>query len=169
MGTVEWPTSVIASVPVRIDGQGTVKLGKGVKFGYRPASRLGSGEVHIQARTGTSHIAIGEGTHINNNSSFIIVDSLVIGSGCLIGDRVSIIDSDFHDSDPVLRHVSEGKSKPVRLGDNVWIGSNSTILKGVSIGDNTVVGAMSLVTKSLPPNCIAGGNPAKVIKYFDNQ
>ena len=168
MGRVDWPESVEASVPVRIDGQGTVVLAKGVKLGYRPASRLGKGTIHVQARTINSNISIGQGTHINNNSSFIITDSLSIGKGCLIGDRVTIFDSDFHELAPLLRHTSAGVSKPVKIGDNVWIGSSSMILKGVSIGDNTVVGAMSLVSKSLPPNCVAAGNPAKIIRFFDD-
>ena len=75
MGRVDWPESVEASVPVRIDGQGTVVLAKGVKFGYRPASRLGKGTIHVQARTINSNISIGQGTHINNNSSFIFTDN----------------------------------------------------------------------------------------------
>lgn len=55
---------------------------------------------------------------------------------------------------------------PVTIGNNVWLGSRVMILKGVSIGDNSVIGASSVVTKPIPANCIAAGNPAKIIRYI---
>lgn len=75
-----------------------------------------------------------------------------------------VIDSDFHEIDPDLRKRSTGPSEAVNIGDNVWLGSRSIVLKGVTIGDNSVVDAMSLVNKSIPANCVAAGNPAKVIR-----
>ena len=75
-----------------------------------------------------------------------------------------IYDSDFHDLAPKTRHESSGASKPVFIGDNVWIGSRAIILKGVEIGDNAVVAAMSVVTRSVPSNSLAAGNPARVVR-----
>ena len=166
-GIVIWPSSTSTTIPVRIDGPGTVVLGQNVRLGYRPAPRMGNGAILLQARIKGSKIVVGEGTTISNNTSIVAMNSVIIGCNCLIGDRVSIVDCDFHESTPEFRRNSSGKIKPVDIGNNVWIGSQVMILKGVSIGDNTVVGAMSLVTKSFPSNCIVAGNPAKIIKHFE--
>lgn len=61
-----------------------------------------------------------------------------------------------------------GIAQPITIGNNVWIGGNSTVLMNVTIGDNCVIGAGSVVTKSIPANSIAVGNPCKVIKQIDN-
>ena len=84
-----------------------------------------------------------------------------------IGDQVSIFDSDFHQIEPTIRRKEPGPSGPVRIGKNVWPSSLIMILKGVTIGDNSVVGAMSLGTNSIPPNKVATGNPAKVIRDIE--
>lgn len=57
--------------------------------------------------------------------------------------------------------------KPIRIGNNVWIGATVTVLPGVEIGENTTIGAGSEVTKSIPPNCVAVGNPCRVLRYLD--
>ena len=60
-----------------------------------------------------------------------------------------------------------GELRAVHIGDNVWLGINVTVLKGVTIGENTVIGAGSIVTKDIPANVVAAGNPCKVIKHLD--
>jgi maltose O-acetyltransferase len=82
----------------------------------------------------------------------------------LIGDQVTILDCDFHEISPITRMNGVGPIEPVVIGDNVWLGSRVMVLKGVTIGENSVVAAMSVVTKSIPPNSIAVGNPARVIR-----
>lgn len=163
-GTVNWPRSVMAAVPVRADGVGHVSIGEGVGLGYRPAPRIGSGEILIQARARGSRISIGARTLISNNLSIIAMKSVEIGGRCQIGDLVSIFDCDFHEIEPTARLGSHGSIEPVVIGTNVWLGSRVMILKGVSIGENTVVAAGSVVTKSLPANVVAAGIPAKVIR-----
>ena len=112
-------------------------------------------------------LEIGDDTGISGGS-FCAAKSVRIGSHCLIGANVMVSDCDFHAVKPEgRRHNSDPKDigcEPVVIEDNVWLGANVTVLKGVTIGKNTVVAAGSVVTKSLPSNVVAGGIPAKVIR-----
>lgn len=95
-----------------------------------------------------------------------IHDSLTIGNNVNIGGNVLLIDTDCHPIDYELRRVSTKGTKfaPIVVEDDVWIGAQSIILKGVTIGARSVIAAGSVVTKSVPANCIAGGNPCRVIR-----
>ncbi|MFZ2446303.1 MAG: acyltransferase [Syntrophobacteraceae bacterium] len=155
------------NVPVRGEGPGTLIIGSKNSFGYRPAPRQGSGRILLQARGLGAEIRIGNGCASSNNISIIATQLISIGDDCLIGDNVVITDSDAHEIDPVLRASGPGPSKPVFIGKNVWLGSRVMVMKGVTIGDNSVIGAMSLVNKSIPPNCVAAGNPAKVLRNLE--
>lgn len=110
---------------------------------------------------------------IGDNSGFSgtvigAANSIIIGSNVLSGANVLITDFDWHPIDPKKRHTSQGvKNSPVVIGDNVWLGVNSVILKGVKIGDNSVIGANSLVVTDIPKNVIAAGNPCKVLKKLE--
>ena len=73
----------------------------------------------------------------------------------------------IHPTDPDARATDMERAEPIIIGNNVWLGGHVTVLPGVRIGDNTIVGAGSVVTKSLPANVIAVGNPARVIKKLD--
>ena len=105
---------------------------------------------------------------IGNNSGFSGVsigsfDSIEIGSNCKIGANTLITDSDWH-----LEDYRSGKPNRIVIKDGVWIGINCVVLKGVTIGENSLIGANSVVTKNIPPNTIAVGNPCKVIKHINN-
>ncbi|MEY2544753.1 MAG: hypothetical protein QOE81_2214 [Verrucomicrobiota bacterium] len=117
-----------------------------------------------------------------NGALVMTEDKIDIGSHCLISWNVGIADSDFHPLDPAQRLIDAHalapflkdrpprpklKTAPVIISDNVWIGMNATILKGVTIGENSVVAAGSVVTKSVPPNTVVAGNPAIVVKKFE--
>ena len=95
---------------------------------------------------------------------------IYIGNHVNIGADCVIMDSDAHAlkvEDRLLgKDVQERMESPIYIGNNVFIGTRCIVLKGVSIGDNSVIGAGSVVTKSIPANCIAAGNPCKVIKYL---
>ena len=98
-------------------------------------------------------------------------DKIVIGNNVNIGGNVAIYDTDFHSLNPNDRlnreeDIKQTKTKPIKIGNNVFIGAHSTILKGVSIGDNAVIGACSLVSKDIPSNEVWAGNPAKFIKLI---
>lgn len=97
-------------------------------------------------------------------------NKVVIGKNCLFGPGVLIIDNNSHNIsvDPVNRRTKEIADSPVIIGDNVWIGSRSIILKGVHIGDNAVIAAGAVVTKDVPANQLYGGNPAKFIKSLNS-
>lgn len=103
-----------------------------------------------------------------SQSALICHKSITIGNNVKIGGGVCIYDTDFHSLDPVIRRSSEDlknrAEKPVVIGNDVFIGAKSIILKGVTIGENSVIGAGSVVTKSVPANQIWAGNPAKFIK-----
>ncbi len=96
------------------------------------------------------------------------VSRCVFKEGVMLGANVNVWDTDFHPIDPQRRihqtSIMDAKSSPIILEKNVWVGANTTILKGITIGENTVVGAMSLVNKNLPSNSVCAGNPAKKIK-----
>jgi maltose O-acetyltransferase len=74
-----------------------------------------------------------------------------------------VMDNDQHD---VVRHMELPPSDPVIIEDNVWIGSKVVILPGVRIGSRAVIGAGSIVTKDIPPRCVAAGNPARVLRHL---
>ncbi len=116
------------------------------------------------------HTYIGNDIVININCTFLDASEIKIGNRVLIGPDTKIYTT-FHPKSSAERFVLSEKgnyfltqSKPVTIGDNTWIGGNVTILPGVCIGNNTVIGAGSVVTKDVPDNVIAVGNPCKVIK-----
>ena len=98
-----------------------------------------------------------------------IHESARIGNNVKIGGCVLITDTDAHPMDYVARRSSnEGtKSAPVGIEDDVWVGAHCIILKGVTIGARSIIGAGSVVTKSIPADCVAAGNPCKVIKSLN--
>jgi acetyltransferase-like isoleucine patch superfamily enzyme len=92
--------------------------------------------------------------------TFIGAAKLVtIGNNTMIAGEVRIMDTDLHGMDG-----QTAQEKPVTIGNHVWIGIRSIILKGVTIGDNAIVGAGSVVTKSIAPNTVVAGNPARLIR-----
>lgn len=110
-------------------------------------------------QTGTSNAKIIIGNYCGFSGCSVVSDNEVIfGNEVLVGTGVIIGDRDDHKS------IYNTPSKPVIIGNNVWIGMNSIILKGVRIGDNTIIGAGSVVTKDIPSNVIAAGNPCVVKK-----
>jgi acetyltransferase-like isoleucine patch superfamily enzyme len=90
--------------------------------------------------------------------------SVVLGRGVLCGANTFITDFDWHAVDPLARRTVLPNPQPVLIGSNVWLGLSSIVLKGVSIGENSVIGAGSVVTRDIPPNVVAAGNPCAVIR-----
>jgi maltose O-acetyltransferase len=137
-----------------------------------------------------TNIKIGKGSFINTNNNYLDTDSIEIGDYTLLAQGVNIIcanhpvstkerivpvddklddgkysyideDGNFDDS---IEYTFLNTRSPVKIGDRCWIGANVIILPGVTIGDNVVVGSGSIVTKDIPSNSIAVGNPARIIR-----
>ena len=109
------------------------------------------------------HIRVGK--RFFANFCFTVLDEafVTIGDDCFIGPNVSILTA-CHSTDPVERNTRMEWAKPVTIGSNVWIGGSVTVLPGVTIGDNCTIGAGSVVTRNIPADSVAVGNPARVIK-----
>ena len=163
-----------------------VKIGKGCKFLgnirlYRyPASSIIMGDncsflsISDSNLIGINHKCIvathnaGAAIKIGNKCGFsgTIIGAFTeinIGNNVRCGANTIITDGDWHNDD-----IRTGIPKPVILCDNVWLGLNVVVLKGVTIGKNSMIGANSVVTKNIPENVIAGGNPCKVLKNLIN-
>ena len=112
------------------------------------------------------NIEIGENFCSNHN--LLILDSarVVIGDNVLIGPNCSFYTS-LHPKKHKIRNLGIEKAEGIKIGNNVWIGGNVVILSGVSVGDNSIIGAGSVVVKDVPKNCIALGNPCKMVKKLN--
>lgn len=110
-----------------------------------------------------SNIKIGENFYANHNLMILDVDKVVFGDNVLVGPNCSFFTS-VHPIEADLRIKGFGSSKPITVGDNVWICGSVTVLPGVNIGENSIIGAGSIVCKDIPANVLAVGNPCKVIK-----
>lgn len=125
----------------------------------------------LKTLSNTSRIIIGERVGLNGTSITSRSRSIQIGDDVMIAANVSILDSDFHVIFPPegrLTNPGYEFDQDIKIQKNVWIGTRSIILKGVSIGENSVIAAGSVVTKSIPPNVVAGGVPAKVIRKINS-
>ena len=109
------------------------------------------------------HIYAGENLYINYDCTILDCAEVHIGNNVLIATKVQIYAA-YHPTDPTVRLTQKELAAPVRIGNNAWIGGGAIICPGISIGDNTTIGAGSVVTKDIPANVVAVGNPCKVIK-----
>lgn len=112
------------------------------------------------------NITVGKNVFINMGCKFQDQGGIFIGDGSLIGHNV-VLATLNHDLNPAAR--AGMTPHPIRIGKNVWIGSNATVLPGVTIGDNSVVAAGAVVTKDVPANIVVGGVPARVLKKITEE
>ena len=89
---------------------------------------------------------------------------IIVGDNCMMAHGAYLTDSDWHD---VYNRITIGKTAPIKIENNVWVGDSAIICKGVTVGENSIIGAGAVVVNSVPSNCIAAGNPAKVVKQLD--
>ena len=159
---------------------------KGLMFDYnhcRPGDQdrrlkilkelLGSCGDHVYIEDGLhmsygKHVYLGDYFYANFNLTIIDDGEVHIGDLTMIGPNVTICTTG-HSVDPHYREMAAHYSLPIYIGKNVWIGSNAAILPGVSIGDNTVIGAGSVVTRDIPANVVAVGNPCRILREISDR
>lgn len=149
----------------------TVKIGRDFKCNSDPRKNtIGLVQpVVLKTNRKDALLSIGNGVGISGSTLSAtrcveIGDRVLIGSGCIIAD------SDAHPIEAKDRHdASKIASAPIRIGDDCFIGARSIITKGVTIGARSVIGAGSVVSRDVPSDCIAAGNPAKVIKALKSE
>lgn len=167
-------------------------LGRSFKIDYRvpreiPSLKIGDGCILMQENIFESDkgfISIGNGTFINGRTKLISRSSITVGNNVTIAWGCTIYDHDSHSLNYQDRIADQAQqiidwqsgclisnknwtnvsTKPIVIGDNVWIGFDVVILKGVSIGEGAIVGARSVVTHDIPAWTVAAGNPARVVK-----
>lgn len=113
------------------------------------------------------NIHVGDEFLANYNVTILDIAPVYIGDYVMIGPS-TLITTVNHPLSPSKRRQHMGQAMPVKIGNDVWIGGNCTILPGVVIGNNVIVAAGAVVTKDVPDNCIVGGVPAKIIKRLEN-
>jgi tetrahydrodipicolinate N-succinyltransferase len=109
-----------------------------------------------------ARLSVGSGSFFNEQSKVICTHRISIGKNCLISWGVNIVDSDTHKM--IVDGRASDPDKEVVIHDNVWIGANAQILKGVSVGSWSVIGAGAVVTKDVPEHCLSCGNPSEVVR-----
>lgn len=166
-----------------IKGKGKVTIGNHcvfVSFGYQlnqivaqdPSAGVTIGNsCFFNATTlsieGKGQIEVGDNAYFNGPFITATSSSITFKKQCLVSDA-RIVDTDFHSIEINRRNPDvKSKTKPVFVGENVWIGSQSMILKGVTIGNNSVIGAMTVVRQSVPDNVVVIGNPQQIVKQLD--
>lgn len=148
-----------------IYGDGEVVVGDEVRIGNRNGWIVGL-KVFPDAR-----LEIGDHTTIGYLNLFSVAKSIQIGRHCVFAGEVRILDNNSHSLDFERRRINAplepSEVAPVVIEDDVWIGANCTVLKGVTIGRGAVIATGAVVTRSIPPYTVAAGNPAKVIKQIE--
>ena len=115
-----------------------------------------------------SPISIGARTFVNFDCVMLDVAPIRIGEACQLATGVQLLTA-THPIDPEPRRIGWEYAKPISIGDNVWLGGGVIVCPGVTIGDNTVVGAGAVVTRDLPADVVAFGNPSRVQREIDER
>ena len=151
--------------PCRIRGFGYMEIGDGFTTGQ--FCRIEAGRSDDKKKT----LNIGRNVQVNDRCHIAALKSISIGDSVLIASNVFITDHDHGETSienltlaPAIRRLI---SSPVRIERNVWVGQNVSILKGVTIGESSVIAAGSVVTRDIPPFCVAGGVPARILKQIN--
>lgn len=114
------------------------------------------------------NITIGDNFYANFNLTMLDVNTITIGNNVMFAPNVSLYTAS-HPIDPEVRNMGPEFGLPIVIGDNVWIGGNTSINPGVKIGNNSIIGTGSVVTTDIPDNVIAFGNPAKVFRKITEE
>lgn len=125
-------------------------------------------EPPLHANFGGRHVHFGKNVYANFNLTLVDDTHIYVGDHTMIGPNVTIA-SAGHPILPELREKGYQFNMPVHIGKNCWIGAGVVIVPGINIGDNTVIGAGSIITKDIPANSVAVGNPCRVIREINDR
>lgn len=125
-------------------------------------------EPTLRTNFGGKHIHFGDGVYCNFGCTFVDDTHIYVGDKVMFGPNV-VVATAAHPIAPQLREMALQYNKPVHIGNNCWIGAGVLIMPGVTIGDNTVIGAGSVVTKDIPANVVAVGNPCKILREINTE
>lgn len=125
-------------------------------------------ELPLRANWGGHHLHLGSNVYINSNLTIVDDGHIYLGDKVMLGPNVTIATAN-HPIDPELRARGLQYNKDVHIGENAWIGANVVIVPGVRIGRNAVIGAGSVVTKDIPDNTLAVGNPCRVLREISQR
>ena len=120
----------------------------------------------LHCNYGGNRVKFGHRVFINYNCTFQPAGGVEFGDDIFVGSDVRFYTTN-HPLDPEERTLGKASTRPIKIGSKVWIGGGSIILPGVEIGEGTTIGAGSVVTRSIPPRCMAVGNPCKVIRMLE--
>ncbi len=120
-------------------------------------------EPPLHANWGGKHVHFGRDVYANFNLTLVDDAHIYVGDGVMFAPNV-VVATAAHPIEPELRRKGMQYNVDVHIGNNVWIGAGAVILPGVTIGDNTVIGAGSVVTKDIPANVVAVGNPCRILR-----
>lgn len=124
-------------------------------------------EPPLHANWAGHFVHFGKGVYANFNLTLVDDDHIYVGDYTMFGPNV-VVATGAHPILPELREKAYQYNAPVHIGRNCWIGAGAIVLPGVTIGDNTVIGAGSVVTKAIPPNVVAVGNPCRVLREIND-
>lgn len=124
-------------------------------------------EPPLHANWGGKHVHFGKGVYANFNLTLVDDTHIYVGDYTMLGPNV-VLATAGHPILPELRPLAYQYNMPVHIGKNCWLGAGVIVLPGVTIGDNTVIGAGSIVTKDIPANVVAVGNPCKVLREIND-
>jgi len=162
-----YPKAKLLRRPLYVRGRSGLKYSEGLTFGH--ACRLDLKSDKITLKIG-KNCQFGDYTHIVAHQEVYIGDNVLAASKIFISDTEHGNYSGENQSSPDIPPAKrELLSKPVKIGNNVWLGENVCVLSGVSIGEGAIIGANSVVTKDIPKHVIAVGIPAKPIKRFNSE
>lgn len=164
-----YPRARLIRLPIYMRGKKHLSYGNGFSTGYCCRIEMFNQDKNINL------IKIGQNCKLGDYVHISACEKVVIGNNCLMASHIFISDNSHGvysgdgvhsspDSEPDKRPLF---SKPLIIGDNVWIGENVCILSGVKIGNGCIIGANSIVNKDIPDHCIVAGVPAKIIKIYD--
>lgn len=120
-------------------------------------------EPPFHANWGGRHVHFGKNVYLNFNCTFVDDTHIYVGDYTMFGPNV-VLATAGHPILPALREKAYQYNMPIHIGKNCWLGAGVIVLPGVTVGDNTVIGAGSVVTKDIPANCVAVGNPCRVLR-----